>query len=101
MGLFDKLFGKKEKESLDQGLQKTKEGFLSRLTKAVAGKSRAKASEVRANRRIIERSPIARPTEGQAFGKPRNHCACARDVAKSRLSSRGASRKQMRKKKWI
>src|ERR1700750_2764027 len=39
MGFFDKLFGKKEKESLDQGLQKTKEGFLSRLTKAVAGKS--------------------------------------------------------------
>src|ERR1700722_1772400 len=39
MGLFDKLFGKKEKESLDQGLQKTKEGFLSRLTKAIAGKS--------------------------------------------------------------
>src|SRR6201985_1992525 len=39
MGLFDKLFGKKEKESLNQGLQKTKEGFLSRLTKAVAGKS--------------------------------------------------------------
>ncbi|HET6256003.1 MAG TPA: signal recognition particle-docking protein FtsY [Puia sp.] len=39
MGLFDKLFGKKEKESLDQGLQKTKEGFFTRLTKAVAGKS--------------------------------------------------------------
>jgi fused signal recognition particle receptor len=39
MGLFDKLFGKKEKESLDQGLQKTKEGFLSRLTKAIAGKT--------------------------------------------------------------
>jgi fused signal recognition particle receptor len=39
MGFFDKLFGKKEKESLDQGLQKTKEGFLARLTKAVAGKN--------------------------------------------------------------
>jgi fused signal recognition particle receptor len=39
MGFFDKLFGKKEKESLNQGLQKTKEGFLARLTKAVAGKS--------------------------------------------------------------
>lgn len=39
MGFLDKLFGKKEKESLDQGLQKTKEGFLSRLSKAVAGKS--------------------------------------------------------------
>lgn len=40
MGFFDKLFGKKEKESLDQGLQKTKEGFLSRITKAIAGKTR-------------------------------------------------------------
>lgn len=39
MGFFGKLFGKKEKESLDQGLQKTKENFLTRLTKAVAGKS--------------------------------------------------------------
>ncbi|HKH59581.1 MAG TPA: signal recognition particle-docking protein FtsY [Flavitalea sp.] len=39
MGFFDKLFGKKEKESLDQGLQKTKENFLSKITKAVAGKS--------------------------------------------------------------
>jgi len=39
MGFFGNLFGKKEKESLDQGLQKTKEGFLSRITKAVAGKT--------------------------------------------------------------
>jgi fused signal recognition particle receptor len=39
MGLFDKIFGKKEKESLDKGLQKTKEGFLSRITKSIAGKS--------------------------------------------------------------
>jgi fused signal recognition particle receptor len=39
MGFFNKLFGGKEKESLDQGLQKTKEGFLSRITKVIAGKS--------------------------------------------------------------
>ncbi|MBA4198814.1 MAG: signal recognition particle-docking protein FtsY [Chitinophaga sp.] len=39
MGFFDKLFGKKEKESLDQGLQKTKEGFFSKITKAIAGKA--------------------------------------------------------------
>ncbi|MBL7736293.1 MAG: signal recognition particle-docking protein FtsY [Chitinophagaceae bacterium] len=39
MGFFDKLFGKKEKESLDQGLQKTKEGFLSKISKAVIGKT--------------------------------------------------------------
>lgn len=39
MGFLNKIFGKKEKESLDQGLQKTKSGFLSKLGKAVAGKS--------------------------------------------------------------
>jgi signal recognition particle GTPase len=38
MGFFDKIFGKKEKESLDQGLQKTKENFFSKITKAIAGK---------------------------------------------------------------
>src|ERR1041385_8173127 len=39
MGLFDKLFGKKEKESLNEGLQKTKDGFFAKVTKAIAGKS--------------------------------------------------------------
>ncbi len=39
MSFFGKLFGKKEKESLDEGLQKTREGFLSKITKAIAGKS--------------------------------------------------------------
>ena len=40
MGLFDKIFGKKQQqESLQQGLQKTREGFFSKITKAIAGKS--------------------------------------------------------------
>src|SRR5687768_17435919 len=39
MGFFDKIFGKKEKQSLDEGLQKTKENFFSKVTKAIAGKS--------------------------------------------------------------
>lgn len=39
MGFFDKIFGKKEKQSLDEGLQKTKENFFSKITRAVAGKS--------------------------------------------------------------
>ncbi|HKG05578.1 MAG TPA: signal recognition particle-docking protein FtsY [Pedobacter sp.] len=43
MGLFD-FFKKKEtapeaQDALDKGLEKTKEGFLSKITKAVAGKS--------------------------------------------------------------
>ena len=40
MGLFDKLFGKKQQqETLDEGLKKTREGFFSKITKAIAGKS--------------------------------------------------------------
>ena len=39
MGFFDKIFGKKEKESLNEGLSKTKESFFGKLAKAVAGKS--------------------------------------------------------------
>ena len=39
MGLFDKLFGKKEKQTLDEGLQKTKESFFTRVGEAIAGKT--------------------------------------------------------------
>ena len=39
MGLFD-LFGKKKKETLDKGLEKTKENVFSKLARAVAGKSK-------------------------------------------------------------
>ena len=39
MGFFDKLFGKKEKEQLEKGLEKTREGFFAKITKVIAGKS--------------------------------------------------------------
>ncbi len=39
MSFFKKLFGIKEKETLDEGLNKTKEGFFAKITKAIAGKS--------------------------------------------------------------
>ncbi len=39
MSFFSGLFPKEKKESLDQGLQKTKESFFSKLGKAIAGKS--------------------------------------------------------------
>lgn len=39
MGFFSKLFGKEEKQNLDQGLSKTKENFFGKIAKAVAGKS--------------------------------------------------------------
>jgi fused signal recognition particle receptor len=39
MGLFDKLLGRKQKDILDEGMQKTKAGFFDKITKAIAGKS--------------------------------------------------------------
>lgn len=39
MSFFKKFFGKKEKENLDKGLEKTKTGLFDKLSRAVAGKS--------------------------------------------------------------
>ena len=39
MSFLGKLFGIKEKEILDQGLEKTKKGFLERISKAIIGKT--------------------------------------------------------------
>jgi len=40
MSLFKKLFSKEKKETLDKGLEKSKTTFISKLSKAVAGKSK-------------------------------------------------------------
>jgi len=39
MSFLGKLFGKKEQESLDQGLEKTKQGFFERISKVIVGKT--------------------------------------------------------------
>ena len=40
MSLFKKIFSKEKKETLDKGLEKSNTSFFSKLSKAVAGKSR-------------------------------------------------------------
>ncbi len=40
MSLFKKIFSSQKKETLDKGLEKTKSSFFSKLSKAVAGKSK-------------------------------------------------------------
>lgn len=40
MSLFKKIFSKEKKETLDKGLEKSKDNFLSKMSKAVAGKSK-------------------------------------------------------------
>lgn len=46
MSFFNKFFNKEKKEDLDKGLEKTKEGFLSKISKAVAGKSTVDESDL-------------------------------------------------------
>ena len=40
MGFFNKIFGRQEKESLYQGLKKTREGFIAKIFNAIAGKTK-------------------------------------------------------------
>ncbi len=40
MGFFKKIFSREKKQQLDSGLQKTKEGVWSKISRAVAGKSK-------------------------------------------------------------
>ena len=39
MGFFKSLFSKEKKETLDKGLEKTKEGVFSKIRRAIAGRS--------------------------------------------------------------
>ncbi|MFA5298841.1 MAG: signal recognition particle-docking protein FtsY, partial [Lutibacter sp.] len=40
MSLFKRIFSQEKKETLDKGLEKTKTTFFSKLSKAIAGKSK-------------------------------------------------------------
>lgn len=40
MGFFSKFFNKEKKETLDKGLDRTKQGIFSKITRAIAGKSK-------------------------------------------------------------
>jgi fused signal recognition particle receptor len=40
MGLFDKLFRREKKQVLDTGLEKTRVGFMEKISRAISGKSR-------------------------------------------------------------
>jgi fused signal recognition particle receptor len=46
MGFFNKFFSKEKKDDLDKGLEKTKEGFFSKISRAVAGKSKVDETDL-------------------------------------------------------
>lgn len=70
MGIFDKIFGKSkteeekiiEEKQLNEGLEKTKQGFLSRISKAVAGKSTVDIEFLDELEEILISSDVGLPT---------------------------------------
>ncbi len=70
MGIFDKIFGKTKSEEelqaeenqLNEGLQKTKQGFFSKISKAVAGKSTVDEAFLDELEEILISSDVGLPT---------------------------------------
>lgn len=62
MSFFSKLFTRENKESLDQGLAKTKESFFGKLTKAIAGKSTVDADVLDNLEEVLITGDVGVPT---------------------------------------
>ncbi len=62
MSLFKRLFNKEKKEDLDKGLEKTKDSFFGKLTKAVAGKSKVDIEVLDALEEILISSDVGLDT---------------------------------------
>lgn len=62
MSFFSKLFTRENKESLDQGLAKTKESFFGKITKAIAGKSTVDADVLDNLEEILITGDVGVPT---------------------------------------
>ena len=62
MSFFGNLFSSEKKESLDKGLQKTKENFFGKLGKAIAGKSTVDDEVLDNLEEILVASDVGVPT---------------------------------------
>ena len=62
MSFFNKFFTKKREDDLNEGLQKTKEGFFGKLSKAVAGKSKVDESFLDELENILIQSDVGLET---------------------------------------
>jgi len=68
MSLF-KVFGKEKKESLDKGLEKSKENFFSKLNKAVVGKSKVDDEVLDELEEILIASDVGLDTTIKVIGR--------------------------------
>ncbi|MBL7767217.1 MAG: signal recognition particle-docking protein FtsY [Chitinophagaceae bacterium] len=92
MGLFDKLFKRNKeqevaKETLDKGLEKTKQGFFSKITKAIAGKSTVDAEVLDELEEALIMSDVGVATTVEIIKRIENRVAKDKYLGTSELNS--------------
>ncbi|PCJ88089.1 MAG: signal recognition particle-docking protein FtsY [Flavobacteriales bacterium] len=87
MSIFTKFFSKEKKESLDQGLSKTKKSVFSRLTRAVVGKSKVDAEVLDNLEEVLVESDVGVDTTLKIIGRIEERVARDKYVSTSELNS--------------
>lgn len=86
MGLFD-FFTKERKDDLDKGLEKTKEGFFSKITRAVAGKTKVDEEVLDLLEEALISSDVGLPTTIKIIEKIEARVATDKYVSTSELNT--------------
>lgn len=87
MGFFDKLFGKEQKESLDKGVEKTRENFFSKITRAVVGKDTVDAEVLDSLEEILLSSDVGVGTTIRIIGRIEERVKRDKYVSTSELNN--------------
>ncbi len=86
MGFFDKFFNREKKEDLDKGLEKTKEGFFDKLSRAVAGKSTVDVEVLDELENVLISSDVGLDTTVKIIGRIEERVARDKYVNTSELN---------------
>jgi fused signal recognition particle receptor len=85
MGLFD-FFTKDKKDDLDKGLEKTKEGFLSKITRAIAGKTKVDDAVLDDLEEALVSSDVGLQTTIKIIGRIEKRAASEKYVSSAELN---------------
>lgn len=86
MGLFS-FFTKEKKEDLDKGLEKTKEGFLGKITRAIAGKAKVDAEVLDNLEEALISADVGLPTTVKIIKQIEERVARDKFVSTSELNT--------------
>lgn len=87
MGFFKKLFSKKEQETLDKGLERTKQGVFSKIARVIAGKSTIDDDTLDELEEVFITSDIGVETTLKIIDRIRDRVARDKYVNSSELNS--------------